>query len=115
MDRLFAAVDRAKRAEAAEPHAHADDEAEYATELVALAARDVVREVEAGNLSKPVGWDDDPVHGKPDDPNWAAHREHTCGKCGETFGSNFQPGEVDCPECDARLCSSCGHWEGGSE
>jgi hypothetical protein len=58
--RLIAAVHRLERAEDAEPHANADAEAEYAGELVALAARALVRQVEASD-SRPVGWDDEPV------------------------------------------------------
>lgn len=115
MQALIAAVGRYQRAEASEPHAHADAEAEYSAELVQLAARDLVRETEANarEHGHPVGWDDSPVHGVPDEPTWAAHREHCCGGCGEVFGSNCAPGEIRCPACEARLCASCGHWQGG--
>jgi hypothetical protein len=54
---LVAAVDRLLRAEAAEPHADADAEAEYASDLVALAARELVRHVERLDR-RPVGWED---------------------------------------------------------
>lgn len=55
---LVAAADRLQRANAAEPHADADAEAEYASDLVALAARDLVRHVERSPEHRPVGWDD---------------------------------------------------------
>lgn len=40
------------------PHAHSDDEAAYANELLALASRDLVEVVNAGPpRDRPVGWD----------------------------------------------------------
>lgn len=113
MQALIAAVSRYQRAEASDPHAHADAEAEYSAELVQLAARDLVREVEANarEHGHPVGWDDNPVHGEADRRSWPEHREHRCGKCGEVFGSNCSPGDIQCPACEARLCASCGHWQ----
>lgn len=78
-----------------------------------LAAREVVREVEARKPElRPDGWDDNPVDGIPDDPSWLRHRQFTCGRCGETWGTNCQAGTITCPECEARLCSGCGRWEG---
>jgi hypothetical protein len=55
---LAAAMERLQRAENAEPHADADAEAEYASELTALAARDLVRYIERSPERRPVGWDD---------------------------------------------------------
>jgi NTP pyrophosphatase (non-canonical NTP hydrolase) len=62
---LTAAVERLRRAEAAEPHADAGAEAGYASDLVALAARDLVRRIERGQEYRPAGWDDggDPPDG----------------------------------------------------
>ena len=62
LQNLIWAVGRYQRAEAAEPHAHAD--AEYAAELVALAARDLVRDTEANHRERgaPTGW---PVRPQP--------------------------------------------------
>jgi DNA-directed RNA polymerase subunit RPC12/RpoP len=37
---------------------------------------------------------------------------YRCGACGTEFDTNFQPDEVECPECDSRRCESCGHWSG---
>jgi hypothetical protein len=90
------------------PEGHAD--AELADERVALAARELVRHVEASG-SYPAGWDDSPVNGVPDDPSWPAHRVMACGRCGTRFGTNCQPGDIECTDCEARLCSSCWHWE----
>jgi len=38
--------------------------------------------------------------------------EYTCGICGEEFGSNCKPGNVQCVNdpCEARLCPCCGAW-----
>jgi hypothetical protein len=109
--RLIAAVDRLKRAAAAEESADADAEHGYAGELVALAARDLVRHVERGQHERPVGWDDSPVKGAPGDPGFPSMLDYTCGECGGKFGSNCSPGDIECTECEARLCSSCGHWD----
>lgn len=109
--RLIAAVDRLKRAAAAEESADADAEHGYAGELVALAARDLVRHVERGQHARPAGWDSNPVHGAVPAEGWASMLEYTCGECGEEFGSNCSPGDVSCTNCEARLCSSCGHWD----
>jgi hypothetical protein len=57
LTRLIEAVQRYLRAMDAEPHASADAEAEYAGEMVALAARDLVRQVdESPSDQRPVGW-----------------------------------------------------------
>ena len=56
--RLASAIHRLERAMAAEEGPHADAEAEYASDLVALAARDLVHEVDdAPHGRRPVGWD----------------------------------------------------------
>ncbi|WP_280389889.1 hypothetical protein [Nocardia wallacei] len=58
-DEVVRAVLRHLSAEVAEESAHAAAEAEYAEELVGLAARRLVRAIENGPDSiKPVGWDD---------------------------------------------------------
>ena len=39
--------------------------------------------------------------------------EYTCGQCGETFGTNFLPDEIECAYCEARRCPHCELWFGG--
>jgi hypothetical protein len=39
--------------------------------------------------------------------------EYTCGMCGETFGTNFLPDEIECAYCEARRCPHCELWFGG--
>jgi len=114
---LLGAADRLRRALDAEPHAHADAEAEYASDMLAVCARNLVREIEASRRSipercLPTGWDDDLVDGTPDNPSWPGHRVFACGRCGEPFGTNCEAGTIACVECEARLCSGCGRWEG---
>jgi len=109
---LVDAVERLRRAEEAEPHADADAEAEYASEMVALAALALVRHLERFPAEQPLGWHDDPVTGPIREPGTGGGmRDYTCGACGSEFGSNCDPGDVACTECEARLCSLCGHWE----
>ena len=40
----------------------------------------------------------------------AGIKDYTCGLCGEEFGSNCDPGDIQCTDCDARLCPCCGAW-----
>jgi hypothetical protein len=40
--------------------------------------------------------------------------EFTCGVCGETFGTNFDIEEIECP-CGARRCPHCEQWFGGDD
>lgn len=109
--KLIAAALRVQRALAAEDHADADAGAGYASDLLAIAARELVREVEAAPAERrPAGWDGSSVHGQPDE-KWVSHRVFTCGDCGTEFGSNCHPGDVTCAECGAALCANCGHWE----
>jgi hypothetical protein len=39
-------------------------------------------------------------------------RDYTCGICGEQFGSNCAPGDIQCTndDCEARLCPCCEAW-----
>jgi DNA-directed RNA polymerase subunit RPC12/RpoP len=37
--------------------------------------------------------------------------EYTCLSCGSGFRSNCDRGDIDCPDCEARLCSHCGEWD----
>ena len=37
-------------------------------------------------------------------------KDYTCGLCGEEFSSNCSPGDIQCTECEARLCPCCGTW-----
>jgi DNA-directed RNA polymerase subunit RPC12/RpoP len=37
--------------------------------------------------------------------------DYTCEACGTEFSTNCLPGDIECPECEARLCSDCGHWD----
>lgn len=53
-----------------------------------------------------------PFHGAARDGD-RSMRDFKCGACGAEFGSNCSPGDISCTECDARLCSRCGNWEGG--
>jgi hypothetical protein len=39
--------------------------------------------------------------------------EYTCGQCNEVFGSNCDEDDIECTNCDARLCPHCGQWFGG--
>ena len=43
----------------------------------------------------------------------SSHRDYTCGKCGETFGTNCDEDDITCPECEAQRCPHCGKWFGG--
>jgi hypothetical protein len=42
----------------------------------------------------------------------AGIKDYTCGLCAEEFGSNCQPGDIECTndDCEARLCPCCGAW-----
>jgi hypothetical protein len=42
----------------------------------------------------------------------AGIKDYTCGACFEEFGSNCDPGDIQCTNCDARLCPRCGSWFG---
>jgi hypothetical protein len=58
-ERVIRQALRALSAEREDPHAHHDDELAYAGEQLALAARDLVRAVDALPVDAlPVGWDD---------------------------------------------------------
>lgn len=39
--------------------------------------------------------------------------QYQCGNCGEEFGSNCDPGDIRCPECEASMCPHCKRWFGG--
>lgn len=56
-ERVIGAVFRFLEADRAEPHANADAEAEYAGELLALAARELAEATDAMPADRqPVGW-----------------------------------------------------------
>lgn len=51
---------RCLTAERTDPHANADAESEYADEQLALAARDLVKSIDAlPPRERPIGWDTD--------------------------------------------------------
>lgn len=57
VNRVIGAGERVSEARLAEPHAHSDDELDYSYDLLALAARELTRAVEAlPKNRKPVGW-----------------------------------------------------------
>jgi hypothetical protein len=37
--------------------------------------------------------------------------EYTCHACGVEFRSNCSAGDIECTNCEARLCSYCGEWD----
>jgi hypothetical protein len=74
-EELLRAAVRVLAAERSEPHAHSDDEASYAAELLALAARDLVEAVDRLPASR-----------RPD--RWK--RRLVCATCGEVV----PPGKV---------------------
>lgn len=39
--------------------------------------------------------------------------EYTCGSCDETFGTNCDEDDIQCPECGATRCPHCEQWFGG--
>jgi transcriptional regulator with XRE-family HTH domain len=38
--------------------------------------------------------------------------EYTCGQCGETFGTNCDPDDIECTYCEAKRCPHCQTWFG---
>lgn len=81
---------------------------------LALAALALVRYLEANPEFRPPGWGEDPADGSPHpDPSSRQEgwRVFTCTACGAKFGTNCAPGDIACPDCEARLCPQCGHWE----
>lgn len=44
----------------------------------------------------------------------ATFREFICGNCGETFSTNCDLDDIQCPECEAHRCPHCVKWFGGA-
>lgn len=85
-EELLRAALRVLAAERSEPHAHSDDEIAYAEELLALAARDLVRAVDWLPANRrPAQWKRRPV----------------CAVCGEAV----TPGNVGAFSGDDYWCS----------
>lgn len=42
----------------------------------------------------------------------AGVKDYACGLCGEEFGSNLGPGDIQCTndDCEARRCPACEAW-----
>jgi len=109
--KLLVATARYCRALEADPTADGTSEAQLAGDLMELAAREVVREVERRDPGqRPAGWEDGLITGAPE-PGSPRFRGYTCGRCGAEWTTNCDQRDVQCVECDARLCASCGRWE----